>query len=175
MGATELAAFDAAREARDRSAAAVRDRANFEVARRAMLAADVGLVGLGSLLLSASPLGSDAAFTFASGGAVGLAYLSLLSRSVASLGTKDAEDEKEGGFDVRLAVDAAVSFPGTRLLLVAVLTYLVVSSRIEAGGGADEEVLATILEAAAGVLAYKAAVLLVTAAGPSERETQRDV
>ena len=57
-------------------------------------------------------------------------------------------------------MDKVLSLSGTRVLLVGAACFLLVRSRAE--GAASSEVLPTILEAVAGLLTYKVAVLGVS-------------
>lgn len=176
-GAAELKAFDAEEDERRRAESAIADREAFEATRRAALAANAALVAAGSAAAAAA-LGPVDAAHFAAGGGVGLAYLSLLSKSVSSIGLGDPEEpggEAERGDDegkgiawpsASASAKAISEFPGTRLAMVAALAYAIVSHRIAAAPeGGDQVVLTAIAETVGGVLMYKLAVLSTAAVG----------
>ncbi|QDZ19419.1 hypothetical protein HOP50_02g19340 [Chloropicon primus] len=186
--AAELVAFDAAADRGRREAAAVRDRANFEEARRYMLGADAALVGLGTALLYLSS-GRVDALNFGAGGAVGFVYLSLLSKSVASMGASEGEgggteeeEEEDGGSGAgplkllpTFSPEKVLSLPGTRLLLASGLVFLIVRRQLGdlhwgTGPLGSREVLLTILETVGGLLMYKVAVLGVSAVNPQAKD-----
>lgn len=154
--ASELLAFDAEEDERERRLASAEDAATFAETRRALLVADLVLVCAGAAAVNLR-WGETAAANFACGGLIGLSYLLLLSSSVASIG-RDEDSAAAGG--ARRALDKVLSLSGTRVLLVGAACFLLVRSRAE--GAATEEVLPTILEAVAGLLTYKVAVLGVS-------------
>lgn len=160
IAAAELKVFDP--EANDQ--AVFRDNTNYAKLRQTLLLTNLALVSLGSGLLYLSSGGDDKnlsdASTFGAGGAIGFAYLLLLSSSVASIG-KSKDDQS--------VLEKVFTFPATRFLLVLSSTYWVIQNNASTssmnGLGANDNVdmLRTIVLTVAGLLMYKASVLLVSA------------
>ena len=141
---------------------------DFAQLKAGLLASDAALVGLGAAALLATRGPGDAA-TFAAGGAVGFAYLLLLSTSVQGIGEKEGSAMGLASPPILDVLGRAwrtvLALPAARLLGVAVATAVVVQARMEGGA----EVGPAIVETAAGLLTYKAAVL-IAASLPSRNE-----
>ena len=171
--AAELKVFD--QEAFERNV--LEDNANYAKLRNSLLATDAFLVSLGGGILYFLKEDPEAALTFGAGGAIDFLYLSLLSSSVAAIGTPE---------DSQPLLQKVFSFPATRFLLVLCSTYLIIQNNASntsadalagaQGSGGAQQVLPTILETVAGLLMYKVAVLLVStlnAATGAGGETER--
>ena len=95
------------------------DNANYAKLRNSLLATDAFLVSLGGGILYFLKEDPEAALTFGAGGAIGFLYLSLLSSSVAAIGTPE---------DSQPLLQKVFSFPATRFLLVLCSTYLIIQN-----------------------------------------------